>query len=236
MSVPPAADDRVVEAERLVSPVAARIYRGIGRSVPLEDLCSMGRPAAVASAQKWDGRGSFPAFVAQRIKWAILDGVRHEQKARPLRDRRFAIQLGTLVSAERAADALLRVDAPDGDTSEDRRSCLATLLRSAALSYAFERSAAVSDLSGIADARTDVEDEVERVRLRRAVGDLPDPQRAVVERHHYAGETFEEIAAALGMKRSTVFNLHGRAVERLREIFDSSAPAPDDGQPSPAAG
>ena len=140
-----AVNDRIAQAERLILPVASRLHARLGRGESLDDLCSMGRPAALEAARKWDGRGSFPAFTAQRIKWAILDGVRREQRSRPPRDRRFAIELAMVASVERAADAMLRV--------EDR----------------------------------------------------------------------EE---GLGMKRSTVFGLYWRAVERLRKLFEPAEPAP----------
>lgn len=221
-----AVNDRIAQAERLILPVASRLHARLGRGESLDDLCSMGRPAALEAARKWDGRGSFPAFTAQRIKWAILDGVRREQRSRPPRDRRFAIELAMVASVERAADALVRVEDREGGASEDQRASLDAMLRNAAVAYTLERSAAAGDLAVVADARIDVDDDVERMRMRRAVLELPGAERAVVERYTYAEETFEEISEGLGMKRSTVFGLYWRAVERLRKLFESAEPEP----------
>jgi RNA polymerase sigma factor (sigma-70 family) len=75
----------------------------------------------------------------------------------------------------------------------------------------------------VPDPNEDVEANVVRLRVRRAVAELPEPERSILERHGYAGETFEDIAAAGQMHRSTVFSAYTRALEKLRQVFESTA-------------
>ena len=73
------------------------------------------------------------------------------------------------------------------------------------------------------DGAEDVERDAERIRLRRAIDALPDPARAVMVRHYYNDETFEEIAAAIGVSRSTLFDVHKRALLTLLQRFRPEA-------------
>lgn len=65
----------------------------------------------------------------------------------------------------------------------------------------------------------DVEHDAERIRLRRAIQDLPAPEDAVMARHCYLDESFIEIADALGLRRSTVHDAYHRARSRLEHLF-----------------
>ena len=103
---------------------------------------------------------------------------------------------------------------------------MATLIESAALGYTLDLVVATGDIDLAVDDHTDVEQEAELMRLRRVVNALPNQERTVVERHHFVGESFEEIAKITGSKSSTVSDLHARALKRLRKELDSSLPHP----------
>ena len=97
-----------------------------------------------------------------------------------------------------------------------------SLLGRAAAGFAVDLDA--GGIHRIADPRVDVEHEVDRMRVRRAVHALPPEERAIVERHGYHGETFDEIARNLGTPRSTVFLTYGRALETLQRKLAERAP------------
>lgn len=215
-------DRRVSELGSLVDGFARRFHRRLRRAVPLEDLLAFGHEGAHRAVMQWDGRGQLRSFAAQRIKWAILDGLRRGQRTRTKREASFTTDLTALTAAERAADAL----EPPGDAGldADDRAAMADLLGSAALGYTLDLVVATADIDLAVDDRADVEQQAEEMRLRRAVSALPDPERTVVERHHFAEETFQEIAEITGSKSSTVSDLHARALKRLRKELGSSLP------------
>lgn len=186
----------------------------------MDDLRAFGRIGALDAAKKWDGRGSFLPFTAQRIKWAMIDGLRREQKLSRARRVAPAPALDALIAAEGASDALGPPEEVEAGVNEDFEGALVGLIERVAVGYTLGVIAA--------DSRADLEEDAERIRLRRAVGALPEPERAVVERHDYAGETFEEIAESLAMKTFQVFSLYSRAVDRLRKQFDPEQPPHDD--------
>jgi RNA polymerase sigma-70 factor (ECF subfamily) len=55
-------------------------------------------------------------------------------------------------------------------------------------------------------------------RVRRAVGDLPEEHRRVVELRFFAGAALDEIAAALGCPLGTVKSRLHHALEKLRQM------------------
>ena len=46
---------------------------------------------------------------------------------------------------------------------------------------------------------------------------LPPRQRAIVERHYFGGERFDEIAESLGVSKSWASRLHAQAMAALAE-------------------
>ena len=214
-------DYRVRELGPLVESFARRFHRRLREAVPLGDLLAFGHEGAHRAGRQWDGRGQLQSFAAQRIKWAILDGLRRLRGRSKKSEARFATELAALTAAERAADAL---DPPgDAGLDADDQAAMAALIESAALGYTLDL-VATEDIDLAVDDRADVEQEAELMRLRRVVNTLPDRERMVVERHHFAGESFHEIAESTGSKTTTVFNLHARALQRLRTELDPGPP------------
>jgi RNA polymerase sigma factor for flagellar operon FliA len=203
---------RFREAEPLGAPIARRLAQRLRGAVDVDDLLAFGRVGALDAAKKWDGRGSFLPFAAQRIKWAMIDGLRREHKLSRARPAAKAADLDALIAAECASDALGPPEGADAAASENLEAALVALIERAAVGYTLSVIAA--------DSRANIEEDLERIRLRRAVGALPEPERTVVERHGYAGETFNEIAESLATKPSTVFSVYSRALDRLRKQFD----------------
>jgi len=192
--------------DRLTETVARQLERRLGRSVPWEELYDMGLPALHAAKTAWNGQGRFEAFAMQRLRWKMLD---------ELRKRRRDSQSMALAAAELAArrhalteDQLHRSHAPQRDAELN----IDDIVDSACASYAIDVAAGEV-----------VPHDADRMRLRRAVEELPPPEDQVIDRYCYLGQTFEEVASHLGIGESTAMDIHGRAVKRLQRLFADGA-------------
>ncbi len=61
----------------------------------------------------------------------------------------------------------------------------------------------------------------ELLRLARAIGQLPEDQRCVVELHHLKGLPVAEVAMQLGKSRPAVVGLLFRGLKKLRELLQA---------------
>jgi RNA polymerase sigma factor for flagellar operon FliA len=57
-------------------------------------------------------------------------------------------------------------------------------------------------------------------RLRAALEQLPEKERALVTKHYYEGKNLLEAGAELGISKSWASRLHAQAVDRLRRYVD----------------
>lgn len=67
-----------------------------------------------------------------------------------------------------------------------------------------------------------VELEEARATLRRALANLPDPSRRVIEMYELEGKSIEEVAAALGRSEGAVYMLRARGIVLLRQMIDAA--------------
>lgn len=71
-----------------------------------------------------------------------------------------------------------------------------------------------------------VEPSGEHTALRRAIAQLSDADRTVIELRHHAGLGFKQIAEALGEPAGTVLARHHRALKKLKALIESFSPSP----------
>ncbi|MFO0588687.1 MAG: sigma-70 family RNA polymerase sigma factor [Polyangiaceae bacterium] len=91
------------------------------------------------------------------------------------------------------------------------------------------------DPDDLGDTTLDVERDAERMRVRRAVERLPEPLAEAAHRYYYRGETMEELAAGLGVSRTTVFDrVHGALGRLTAELGpkDGTGGSPRAGRPA----
>jgi RNA polymerase sigma factor (sigma-70 family) len=211
--------------------VARQLHRFFRGGVELAELRSLGAAAATDARRRWDGRGSFEAFAAQRIEWGIL----RELKRQKRRDRRAAL-LDDACALAAAGDAAERHagrdrakraakgEAEEGGASgaesggEDGGSFVKAFLDDMAAGFTVEVGAREAvDAVGVADPESNVERDVARMELRDAVCALPSGLRELVESYYYRGETLEEIGEQIGAEMSTVQKRLKRALSMLRD-------------------
>jgi RNA polymerase sigma factor FliA len=211
-------DRRLTEANELLGRVASRVARRLGKYVDVEDLEAIGREALLPIVTSWDpARADFRTYVALKLRWAIYDGLRRETHARVP-----AVRAVALMASERLSGALTpEAEAPPTEEAYEDR--LRALLEGHAAALAVGLVAAAGDLAVVADEATGPEDRAAgsqvAVALRRAVGTLPERERALIERHYFRGEQFDAIAADLGISKSWASRLHAQAILALGRVL-----------------
>jgi RNA polymerase sigma factor (sigma-70 family) len=208
---------------RLIEMVAWQMHRRVGDQTGLtvSDLYDMGVPGLATAQAEWDGRGQFEPFALQRIRWAIVDGLRKRRRD-PLAMAMAAAEL----AAEQLPRTLADIRGAALDLREAAEECIDEVIDVAGANLAI-------DIEGAER----VEDDVNRLRLRRAISELPPPQDEVMERYVYRGETFEDVGKAVGLTAAAVCKMHARALHALRlRLGDPLTESPSGAEQLPAAG
>lgn len=206
----------------LVKFVAGRIAAGLPSHADRDDLISDGLVGLIDAVERFEPERGVPfeAYATQRIRGAILDGLRSLDWM-PQRTRRLSKQVDATISG--LSQALGRVPTDeevavelDLETEAVRR----VMVDTTALGYASmdapvlgdERDASFSEL--VRDpAAIDPE---QRALLREALELLPDREQTVIVLYYREGMTLAEIGKVLGISESRVWHLHARAVRILR--------------------
>jgi RNA polymerase sigma factor for flagellar operon FliA len=214
-------DDAFVRAhEPLVRKLAHRIRVQLELSTELEELMAYGFRGLLEARQRFDAdRGvRFETFAYYRIRGAILDGVRKmAYLPRRVHARRKAAAAQDRV-CETAGETRVAGDGPP-------RTVEGTL---GALDAALARTCAAMVLAAVgqseeAKPRTQPEAHIvnalDGLKVRAALGVLPERERALVEGFYFEDRTLEEVGEELGISKSWASRLHTRALARLREVL-----------------
>jgi RNA polymerase sigma factor FliA len=211
----------LVEGLPILDEVAARLAVQLG--LPADDLRSIGHEALTGLLRRYQpSRSPLAAYLRVRLRWAILDGIRRESHGRTAAARARALEASMAVTeaASPPDEAALR---GIEEHQAELRAILGT--HAVALAAAF-----------LAPDAHDSSRDPERVASRRqmagalgrALGDLGDPrQRAIVERHYFAGESIAAIARDLGLSKPYVSRLHADAIATLHRRLRGTAADPN---------
>lgn len=202
---------------RLLEIVARQMARRFGSTIRLsvEDLYDLGVPGLARAHADWDGRGNFDPFAMQRIRWAIVDGLRKRS-----RDDLTMATAAAELSAEQTPRTLDDLRGATFDLKGAAEETLDEVVDMGGANLAM-------DLEG-ADA---VEDDVNRIRLLRAISALPPPEDLIMERYTYHGDTFEEVGKAVGMSSAAACKIYAKAVRTLRRQLGDPAERPGSAHP-----
>jgi RNA polymerase sigma factor for flagellar operon FliA len=221
-------DSHLEVAERC----AAMLHKRVGQYVERDELVALANVGLAEAAATYDeGRGtSFATWAWYRIQGSMMDGVR---KATNLPRKVWA----NLVALRAANDYLENLG--DRDAGAIRRGGKpkekAEALGAVRDALSAIRTMYVTSLDTLVDEHAfDKPDDApaphekvhsDRVarRLRKALRQLPDKERALVTKHYYEGKNLLEAGAELGISKSWASRLHAQAVEKLRAAVEAEA-------------
>jgi RNA polymerase sigma factor FliA len=205
----------------LVKYVAGRISVALPANVEIGDLINDGVFGLIDAIEKYDDARAvkFETYAITRINGAILDALRSlDWVPRTVRQ--------SLRGIERASEAL---EAELGRAPSQTELARRLELSVQELDRLRQRMRGVSIVSleephvseTLEDKESDVTSEIERDELRgelvAAVDELPAPERIVIRRYYFNGETLKAIKTELGVSESRVSQIHAQAVRHLRQ-------------------
>jgi RNA polymerase sigma factor FliA len=217
-------EDLVMKALPLIDGCARKLYSQLGGKLPLDDLRSIGHFAAMGIVRDYDPqRSPFVPYVRQRMRWAMLDGIRKQTHGRAMAARARALSDSSrfgLGGAEGRTGAVPSSAMPPSEGTFGQR--FQQVLRQHAAVMGIRlmtdkgRSAAVTPSSANPERATLQLAALEAVR--GAVDSIEDERlRDIVERHYFAGESITDIARSMGLSTPWVSRLHAQAIGLLEK-------------------
>jgi RNA polymerase sigma factor for flagellar operon FliA len=221
-------DDLLREHGSMVDTIAHRLRAELELDVDLRDLKNDGITGLLESADRYDeARGiPFGAFAYYRVRGAMVDGLRRMGRLpRRAHDRlkRNAAMYATLeleaeLRFERGAPGALVPDAKEPTVEPAGRESLALtldeLLSHVAATFV---ATAVEQQEGRANPEEALMTELEHAKLRKAIEALSPRERRIVRGAFFEDLRHDELAAELGVERSTITKACTKALSTLRD-------------------
>ncbi len=225
--------------EQIIRHYAHLIKLTVARVVPYppagmewEDLYSHGAIGLIRAVDTYDPTRNvkFETYAIALIRGAVLEALRSEDWVpRSARDKLRALerawvqleaQLGRPPTEEETAEAM-------GISLEEYRQLLIDYARTNLISLdsclvnGDEDNENGNSLAEVLTAYEDPYEELmerEQMRaLQQAIESLSEREQRVIQLYYYEGLTFKEIGQVLGISESRVYQLHTRAIARMRE-------------------
>lgn len=202
--------------------VARQMRRRIAPTATVDDLRSFGRDGLLSAARTFDeSRGvPFRRWANLRIRGSMIDGVRQWGRL----PRRLYRELRALEAGDELLATYDEEDAArPATTPEEADARLTSYLAGIGTAIGIGTMAPQEDADLTEGPDATPEDLVGgaelSARLRAIVAELPDRERALIERHYFGDETLEAAAASLGLSKSWGSRLHARAIESIARAF-----------------
>jgi RNA polymerase sigma factor for flagellar operon FliA len=210
---------------------AVRHFAAMGSagSDPAE-LEAWGREGLLDAARRFDpDRGvSFRTFAYYRVRGGMLDGLRKMGNWSRRGHERVALLQAAHSTSEGAHEDVAAQQNLSGErAAELMRDHMASMATAMAIGVFAARAA---DGDGVAAVDRGLDPEAEYAEaelgalLRTSVNELPPPEDQIVRRHYFDGESLEAVGASLGLSKSWASRLHTRAIRRLTQRLQKSAP------------
>lgn len=233
--------------EQLIRQYAHLVKLTVGRIVPYppngmewEDLYSHGVIGLIRAVDLYDPTRNvkFETYAIALIRGAVLEALRSEDwvprssrdKLRQLERAWIALESthGRPPTDEETAELL-------GISLEEYRQLLIDYARTNMLSLEAcllngdeDENGSLADVLASADDPYEELSEREQVRaLQAALENLSEREQKVIQLYYYEGLTFKEIGQVLGISESRVYQLHTRAIARMREQICGSEMSAD---------
>ncbi len=214
-------EEFIEEYRGLVRSIAMKVRARYDLEVDLDDLMADGLTGLVEAKSRFDpDKGvQFNTFAYYRIRGAILDGIRKNsfmprRAYEQLRAAEAALGIGESLGEQRAAD-------PQGrkDVAKCAEALHATISR---LTASFVIASVGQDDAEQESPEDSLLKGESAGRVRAALAELPERERALIEGHYLKGRRFDLVAEELGISKSWASRLHTKALDRLRKILSSA--------------
>ncbi len=227
---------RVVAGLPFVEALARRLAASMPHSIDLGDLVQDGVLGLIDAARRFDeDRGiKFETFAERRVRGAMIDALRREAWPRGVRRVRRELEAAreTLRRDLGHEPSLADLAAKVGS---DEKRLGRTILRITTIeSTSPLSSGGHMDETSLPAALVPSEPESPdsayersevKERIRNAMAALPERERRLVSLYYFGEVTMKQIGAELGVNESRVSQLHARAIQRLRAVFEPSRAA-----------
>lgn len=214
------------ECTRKFMPLVRRVARQLKCRLPslveYDDLLQFGMLGLLQAAQRYRGaRGCFRNYALSRIRGAMLDGLRATDSAprRLRRDIRHLQQSVSKLEQTLARSPTSREIAAEMRLTLAQYHCLVyeqELHVSVDLQFAENTASLRHDAIAQSDALQPLLERCAQRRLLKALADLPERERNMLQLRLNEGLELRHIAALSGVTESRVCQLLGDAVARLR--------------------
>lgn len=215
----------VVRHLPLLKFVARKLYRNLPDHLEFDDLLSWGSLGLMDAVEKFDPSLDyrFSTYAVVRIRGAILDGLQgYDWAPKPITSRvRHLRRAQRDLSASLGREATIAELAHhSGITEAEVRGILVddSKTRMVTTHSHDEDDDHVMQVEDHAAAMQDIAGEMAELRLlmARAVQQLTERERVVLQKYYGENLTLKQVAEFLGVSASTVTTAHTRLVENLR--------------------
>jgi RNA polymerase sigma factor for flagellar operon FliA len=209
---------RIEEGLPLVDVLARQMRRHLGPHVQVDDLASHGRETLLTAARSFDPEKQIPfrRWATLRIRGAMIDSARQGGNLPRRMYRKIrALQAADLVH-ENANEENATSPPPTPEAADARLDDqLATAAMAMAMGFLSMKRGDALDRAHDPDRSPESSvGEAELVaRIRSAIAERPEQERALLTRHYFDDLTVEEAAKELGLSKSWGCRLHARALE-----------------------
>ena len=221
-------DELVVAYRKYVDHLVALLIKRM--HLPLEmfdELAAAGYLGLVEAAERFDftSGSEFKTFAFLRIRGAVIDSIRRTSDLAGKAYRYFrALQAVQDLRERMLADAAMGRPRKLSQSDAQRLAVILDYAAKGALAYRLSYSDVEEEVAAIKRLDITPEDELssrERCAiLRELVKALPDNERLIIEEYYFRDKPFSQIASEHeGFSKSWVSKLHGRALERLKEMY-----------------
>lgn len=225
-SDPARREQLVLQHLPLVHHVIGRLAIGMPGVMDREDLVAHGVIGLIQAIDRYDPSQGVPfaAWASIRIRGAVIDAIRALDVINPATRQRVR----TLQATTSRLTASLGRFPTDDEVQEAlglSRSDYNGVLEAASCTLISIEAATENDEAPLADLlKAGVEDPAERGALLAMIGEalrrLDERERLVLSLYYVEDLTLQEVAKVLGVHKTVVVRLHGRAIVKLRALLD----------------
>ena len=209
--------DKLVETHRSYAhAIAAEMCRKLPPNLEREEIQAVAELGLVEAAQSFDpSRGVlFKTFAYYRIRGAILDSLSKIGGLSRTQCQRYRFEQGANEYMKEYSSA------PPGraDLAEEYQE-IKDLAGSVLSSYMLSVQGAEREVAESLEKSPEnlLLDREDQERVRRALAQLPEKNRQVLEDYYFRDLNLQEIGGKLGLSKSWVSRLHARSLEMMRD-------------------